>query len=128
MTRMLTFTVTHKFPSLNEAIAEAKKHWSLYARMKRANTNLVADYIRSLRRAGNFPLEVFDKASVYMIFEERAKGKLRDWDNITFAKKFILDGMVEACIIPDDSPKHIVSLTERVFYGDEYSVMVRIEV
>ena len=128
MNHVFTFTVTHKFPSLNEAIAAAKKHWAVYAKMKKENTSLVAEYVRSLRGSSDFPLGVFNQVSLRLMFQERARGRLRDWDNITFAKKFILDGLVVAGVIPDDSPKHITDIHETVFYGDEYSVMVSIGV
>jgi Holliday junction resolvase RusA-like endonuclease len=127
MTHGLTLTLSHKFPSLNEAIAAAKKHWASYYKMKKEHTGFVSDYVRLLRNMGGFPQEILDHVSLYIVFQEKVKGRLRDWDNITFAKKFILDGLVDAGVIHDDSPKHIVSITEKVFYGDEHTVTVRIE-
>lgn len=47
-----------------------------------------------------------------------------DVDNIAFSKKFIIDGMVKAGIIPDDSIKHITGLRDRFVLGKKDSVMI----
>lgn len=36
----------------------------------------------------------------------------RDRDNVSFAKKFILDAMVHCGTIPDDNPKYVVGFTD----------------
>jgi Holliday junction resolvase RusA-like endonuclease len=128
MSQIFFFTITHKFPSLNDVIGLAKKHWAQYYRLKKAETSLVAEYVRSLAAAGDFPCDTMDQVSIDFLFFEKAGGRVRDWDNVTFAKKFILDGLVEAGAIHDDSPRHILNITERVRYSDEYAVKIAITV
>lgn len=123
------FTITHKFPSLNDTIAAAKKHWAAYSRLKRENTDLVARYASSpslVPRDSRVPFP-FERVNIKLTFFERGHGHLRDWDNVTFAKKFILDGLVQAEIIRDDSPKYIESVSEKVIYLEDYGVKVEIE-
>ena len=44
------------------------------------------------------------------------KTKRMDLDNRSFSKKFIIDGMVKACVIPDDGLKYIIG------FQDEYEI------
>jgi len=120
---LYTFTITHKFPSLNEVISAAKKHWAVYAKMKREETALVLKYVQSMMRMG---MPKFNHLQIRLVFYEKMGGRARDWDNITAAKKFILDGLVAGGCIADDSPKHIDAVYEQVIYSDDYCVRVEL--
>ena len=54
------------------------------------------------------------------------KNKKTDPDNIAFSKKSVLDGMVKAHIIPDDTHKYIIGFVDEFEISDK--VGVRIEV
>ena len=55
------------------------------------------------------------------------KDKRKDVDNIAFAKKFILDGMVEAHAIPNDGQKHVTGFRgEHILIGKEECVLIKI--
>lgn len=64
---------------------------------------------------------------VYISFTWFEESRRRDPDNVVFAKKFILDGMVKAGIIPDDNYKWVVGFEDVVLYG-EATPRVEIEV
>ena len=49
----------------------------------------------------------------------------RDIDNVAFAKKFILDGLVRAGVILDDTPRYVAGLADRFDYDKQHP---RIEV
>jgi Holliday junction resolvase RusA-like endonuclease len=79
------------------------------AAMKKEWTDLSCWYAKS-RRLQKFSLPI-ELELTY--FESNTK---RDPDNITFAKKFILDGLKKAGVITDDSQKWIYSFRERWLY------------
>lgn len=58
----------------------------------------------------------------FFVFRWTVKDRRKDKDNIAFAKKFILDGLVEAGILPNDGWEYVggwidefyIDATERV--------------
>jgi len=98
-----TFTIDGRLPTMNEIIASAKKGkgcYQPYSKMKHEYTTLVS---LMARRS-----PMFKKPSLKITWYE--KNKKRDMDNIVAGKKFILDGLVTAGIIKDDSRKYINSI------------------
>ena len=51
-------------------------------------------------------------------------GKYHDPDNIAFCKKYILDAMVKAEIIPDDTMKHIIGFIDEFKVSEKEGVEV----
>ena len=114
-----TLTLHGELPAINEIIAASKSHYSKYARVKRANTNLVALECRVQE------LKPIDKP-VSILFAHYRKSKRKDPDNVAGgAQKMILDGLVTAGVLPDDTMKYIKSL-HHTFIIDK--VKPRIEV
>lgn len=83
-----------RMPGLNDYSDAERKHRQLAAKMKAAETNLVALCARSL--------PVFHHP-IHLTIVYREPNRKRDKDNIAFAKKFILDGLVMAGKIPNDT-------------------------
>lgn len=52
--------------------------------------------------------------------------KRRDPDNIAFAKKFILDSLVESGKLKNDTQQYIKGFSDRFEQGDENKVILRI--
>ena len=58
-------------------------------------------------------------------YMKKAKnGKYHDPDNTAFCKKYILDAMVKAKIIPDDTFKHIKGFIDEFVLSDENGVKI----
>ncbi len=55
------------------------------------------------------------------------ENKKRDLDNICFAKKFILDALVEAGVLKDDNRKIVTNFTDSFEYAKESKVIVELE-
>lgn len=91
------------------------------ARMKRAETDRAA----WCAKAAHLPH--FDKP-VFVTFRwvEPTRGRRRDHDNVAFAKKFILDGLILAGVIPDDSPSWVVGFADRFSYNRDPYILVTI--
>lgn len=87
------FTIPGELPNLNDVINKSKIHWAAYSKLKKEATTLV-------RYAAN-KLPVF-KEKIFLDITYYARNKRKDMDNIAFAKKFILDGLVEAGKIKND--------------------------
>ena len=104
MIRTQKLFIPERFPGLNELIGENRKHWSKGAQMKQDFTMISKVAAKRNLKPVTRPVMIGWK------WYEPASSKNtrdRDPDNITSAKKFILDGMVAAGIIPDDNQKWI---------------------
>ena len=89
-------------PSLNFILSEARKHWSNYSRLKKVWTQIVCD---SLESQSVFKVKHPIRVSVQYTF-----GNLSRHDLDNYVLKFILDALVKAEIIEDDSNDHIKSI------------------
>lgn len=89
-----------RFPSLNDYIAAERRNRHIAAKMKRDETKRVADI------AANSDMPTFEKP-VHVYFTWVEPNRRRDVDNVAFAHKFILDGLVEAGVLKGDSRKYV---------------------
>lgn len=96
-------TIKGRLPSLNEVIATARGNKFAAARQKKDLTRLVAmnAQVQRMPRC-TWPVEIT------MTWIE--KDARRDLDNIASGAKFILDGLVQAGVLPDDSRKYVRKL------------------
>lgn len=101
-------------PSLNRVIFVAKKHWSIYAGMKKSWKKLINDKLNP----NWLPFE--NKVNVVITYYF-ADNRKRDPDNYT--AKFILDGLTkkdnpDKFILYDDSNAWISSVTIKIRKGE----------
>lgn len=108
------------FPGLNNIIETAKKHWSGYSAEKKKLTTSVAIMAKVAKLK-----PVTGKCMVRCLWFE--KDKRRDPDNIRVGIKYILDGLVEAGILPTDGWKCITGLEDR-FHIDNQRPRVEVEI
>lgn len=94
-----------RFPSLNDYIAAERKNRHIAAKMKREETKRVADI------AANSDMPTFQKP-VHVYFTWVEPNRRRDIDNIAFAHKFILDGLVDAGVLKGDSQKYVTGFVD----------------
>tara|TARA_R100000049_G_C1906390_1_gene54892 strand:- start:111 stop:479 length:369 start_codon:yes stop_codon:yes gene_type:complete len=101
-----TLKIDGDWPAMNASIKTMKGHWAGYAKEKKAWTQRVWTEAR-LQRLEPMP------TPVTLHFVWRMPNMRRDPDGLRgFAVKYILDGLVLAEIIPDDSAKHIAGFTD----------------
>lgn len=91
--------IPERFPGLNELVGENRKHWSKGAAMKSQYTMITKVAAKKHLKPVQNPINIG--------WKWYEPNNLRDPDNITSAKKFILDGLVAAGIIPDDNQKWV---------------------
>lgn len=90
-----------------------KRGATMQAKMKRENQEIISWYIKAQIPDVRFTLPV------ELSFKWYEPNKRRDLDNICFAKKFILDALVENEIIQDDNQKYVKGFTDEFYTDDE---------
>lgn len=112
----MKFEIPGRLPGLNEIIAAAKDHYGAYVSMKDTYTTQCAWYAKKLPRHG--------RVDVHITWHE--PNARRDPDNITAGQKFILDGLVVAGVIRNDSQKYIKRINHE-FEVDSANPRVEVE-
>ena len=110
MARRASLTIRGRFPSLNEYINACRRNRYRANTMKKRETTRAAVAARGVRP--------FHKP-VRVRFLWIEKDKRRDLDNIAFAKKFVLDGLVSAGVLENDNAAHVVGLRDEFAYDKQ---------
>ena len=103
---MNKLTLNMPFISLNEYIDSERSSRMHAANIKKQQTNSVY----YLTRSQKFKLDPKKYDVIFTWFKPDNK---KDHDNIAFAKKFILDGIVKAGVLPNDNPKYIGNFQDK---------------
>ena len=104
---VLVVCLSGEFPGLNEVIARAKKHWGVYAALKKQYSSWVKLQAPS---AGKNPARGL---GVGVVIDWYCRDRRRDPDNIASGKKFILDGLVQAKVLSNDGWANITYFEDR---------------
>lgn len=117
-TEEVTCRIQMKLPSLNDYINTERTNRFMAAKLKRNTQDGIAWFIAKLPAFEN-PVTIH-----FHWIEKTAK---RDLDNVSFAKKFILDALVENGKLKDDSQKYVKGFTDTFGKGKENEVIVTIK-
>lgn len=115
---MIEITIKHELTDLNTYINAERSNRFKASKIKKQQTELVANEIRKAMASGveikeeHFPLG-FE-------FHWYMKNKRKDKDNIVFAKKFIFDGMISSGLIANDGWKEIGSFKDVVAVDKDF--------
>lgn len=88
-------------PPMNTAGSHGGSHWSRTIIKRKWEGKVVSAVLEALRR---WPAEPLERARVTIV---RCSTREPDYDNLAQGGKFILDGLVKAGVIADDSPQVI---------------------
>ena len=113
----MKFDIEGRLPGLNEMIEAAKSHFGAYASMKQTYTDMVAWLAKKL--------PTYERVALIITWHE--PDQRRDPDNIMAGQKFILDGLVAAGTIPNDSQKYVRGIVHR-FKVDRKTPRVEVEI
>lgn len=112
--RMLTVTIEGRPPTLN-----ARRHWREVAAdnaMWKETARLVGiDAITRFHRRHGLKWRTLDRAALSVTFTIPDRRR-HDFDNLVSALKPLLDGLVAAGVVADDSTDHIVDLNVSTRY------------
>ena len=118
--KMQQFVINEKLPTINDIIRRTNRSRYGGARLKA----IIKNYIYESLDAGR--IKKVKKPVVILI--DYYEGKRRDVDNIQSSQKFILDSLVEAGVLVDDSQKYVKQIYHRIFNSKkEYSVVYLLE-
>ena len=106
-----TFIIRGRLDGLNEYTKACRSNKYSGARMKNKNENIVGAALWG-NNIGRY------NSKVHITFKWYEENKKRDIDNIAFAKKFILDTLVDYEVLQGDSWKYIAGFTDE-FYTDK---------
>lgn len=110
--------IPYKFPSFNEYINECRKNRYAGGSMKKRIEEDISYYINRLPN--------FNK-SIKIKFIWIENNKKRDFDNICYAKKFILDSMVKAGKLKNDNRNYVSGFMDTFEYANTSKVILEIE-
>lgn len=117
----MKFTIQGELTDLNAYIgALNSSRWGGNA-IKQSETN------RVMYEALQAKLGAITAYPVKLEFRWYAKDKRKDIDNTAFAKKFVLDGLVEAGVLADDSRKYVSGFSDE-FFVDKENPRVEVEI
>jgi len=112
------FVIQGTLATLNEYTKANRGNKYAGAGIKKVNTDLVALYAKSQLR-GKYE-------RIHLDIKYVMKDKRKDKDNIAFAKKFILDGLVKAGIIKNDGWQEVEGWTETFEVDSEERIEITI--
>lgn len=110
------FVIYGELPDLNTIIKTAKIHYGQYSQLKKKYTDLVSKYAPNK--------SIIGKVDVKIVWYTRNSRK--DADNVACGKKFLLDGLVSAGVIKDDSRRYVNSFQD-YFFVDKKNPRVEVE-
>ena len=116
----MILTIYGRLPGLNDYTLRCRQNRFAGAKMKKDAEELIRGYIMSQR------IPHFDKA-VELNFSWYEPNSRRDLDNIAFAKKFVIDALVETGVIKSDGWKGVTGFTDS-FYIDKSNPRIEVEI
>lgn len=115
---MTVIEIPIRLPGLNEYTKANRGNKYAGAKMKADYEGLIIHYIRSQKPKAH--------KRVKLVFRWREKDMKRDLDNVAFAKKFILDAMVHAGVMPGDGWKHVTGFEDHFEVSKQPGVRVEV--
>jgi Holliday junction resolvase RusA-like endonuclease len=114
---LIKFTIPFKLPSLNEHIKKVANNRYGGGKYKKDIENQIIKIVCQL--------EKIDKP-VYIKFTWYEKTTRRDKDNVAFSKKYILDALQKAGVLPNDNNQYVKGFEDRFVYkqGDKVEVEI----
>lgn len=112
-----TVEIKMKLPSLNEYVNVCRTNRFKASKMKKDIEEDIGWFISRLPRFEH---------PVWIDFFWIEGNKRRDFDNVAFAKKFILDALVKFGKLKDDNRKCVKGFADYFSYGDETKVIIKI--
>lgn len=109
----MKFTIEGELTDLNTYIQAERSHRLLASTIKREETERVA---WEAQAAGLPPVSRYP---IRIAFTWYSQDSRKDIDNIAFAKKFILDGLLKAGVLAGDGRKHVAGFAEEFLIDRE---------
>lgn len=106
---MKTLIIEGRLKGLNDYTAACRRNKYVGAKMKKDCEKIVSDHILEQLNGVRY------EKTVRLAFRWYEPNKMRDLDNICFAKKFILDALVDNEVIKTDGWRGVIGFTDQFF-------------
>jgi hypothetical protein len=106
----MKIVIPGELADLNAYTKANRTHYHSGAKIKQEETDRVAWLVKGKPQFEN---------PVFINFKWYCKNERKDKDNVAFAKKFILDGLVVGGVLKGDGWKHIKGWTDEFFIDKE---------
>ena len=120
----MQFTIQGELCDLNTYIDAERRNRFLASKIKKSETERVA-WEAIAAKLGTFEAEDYP-AVIFLTWY--VKDSKKDSDNITFAKKFIADGLVEAGVLKDDSRKYVALIQDVEVAIDKENPRIEVQI
>lgn len=117
----MKLTIEGELTDLNTYIQAERSHRLLASKIKREETERVAWEARAAK------MPPVSRYPVRISITWYSRDSRKDVDNVAFAKKFILDGLVEAGVLAGDGRKHVAGFGGEEFLIDKERPRVEVE-
>ncbi len=107
--------IYYPFTFLNEYINKERSNRYAAAKIKRDTTSAIRYMLLGKPKL---------KTPCRLNFTWLVLNQRMDLDNIAFAKKYVIDGMVSAGLIPDDGLKYIKGFTDKYEISNKIGVRI----
>lgn len=114
--KIYKFELPLKLPNASEYLQAINEHTA--AAVRQETEEDITSFIRIMPKIKN-------PVTLHFIWVE--KNYRQDLNNISFAKKFILDALVNNGILQSDSYRHVKGFRDDFICGDQVKVIVEIE-
>lgn len=111
--------IDYKFTTLNEYINAERGNKYKANKIKQRETDVIKHFVIGKKKITTYPIKI--------TFIWHLTHKRYDLDNVAFAKKFILDGLVKAEILKNDNLTCIQELEDKFIHDDKEFVELIIE-
>lgn len=118
----MNLTIEGELTDLNTYVRAERTNRFISAKIKRQETERVA------REAQAAKLPPVSRYPVRIAFRWYSKDSRKDIDNVAFAKKFVLDGLVLAGVLEGDGRRHVAGFAGEEFLVDRERPRVEITV
>ena len=118
MAKQWTVEIPIKTPSANEYISACRTNYHKANKMKHDVQAIEGIYISKLPKM-NKP--------IWIDFLWTEKNNRRDYDNIAFGKKFVLDTLVSCGKLKDDNRKYVRGFSDSFDIGPDYKITLFIK-
>lgn len=110
-----------KLPNMNEIINASKKHWGVYAQLKKQWVPAIEQLMKATLKPVKYP--------VFIEFEWHRRDRRTDPDNISAGgRKIILDCLQGAGILENDGWSNVIGFSDKFVQSDIDKVLMTLHI